>query len=122
MNAVPCLALIWACAAVLGLCPRDALSQSSPDRDPTTLAIQSELERIMAPDVATLQGVRIALREPVQNFYARRGFRAAWNQPPNAEQLRKALAESYDDGLDPADYHVPLLDKLSQQVSETNAT
>lgn len=123
MNAAPYLALIWTCAAVLGLCPSGAVSQSSTDdRDPTTLAIQSELERIMDPDVTSIQGARIALREPIQNFYTRRGFRAAWSHTPNAEQLRKALADSYDDGLDPADYHLPLLEKLSKQVSETGAT
>lgn len=123
MNAASCLAPIWICAAVLGLCPCGAFSQSpADDRDPTTLAIQSELERIMDPDVTSIQGARIALREPVQNFYAKRGFRAAWNQTSNAEQLRKALADSYEDGLDPADYHLPLLEKLSTQLSETGAT
>ena len=76
----------------------------------------------MHPDVTNIQGARIALREPIQEFYAKRGFRAAWSNAHNAEQLRKALADSYDDGLDPADYHLPLLEKLSQQLSDPGST
>lgn len=117
------LALIWICSAVVGLCPRGALSQESPDdRDPTALAIQAELDKLMHPDVTSIQGARIALRGPIQEFYAKRGFRAAWSKAHNAEQLRKALADSYDDGLDPADYHLPLLEKLSQQLNEAGST
>lgn len=122
MHAALRLTLIWICAAIAGLCPRGAVSQLSPDdRDPTAFAIQAELEKLMDPDVTSIQGARIALREPLQNFYAKRGFRAAWSHAPNAEQLRKALADSYDDGLDPADYHLPLLEKLSKQLSETDS-
>ena len=117
------LALIWICVAIVGLCPRCAVSQaSSDDRDPTALAIQAELDKLMDPEVTNIQGARIALREPIQEFYAKRGFRAAWSNAHNAEQLRKALADSYEDGLDPADYHLPLLEKLSQQLSEPGST
>ena len=117
------LALIWICVAVAGLCPHCAASQASPDdRDPTALAIQAELDKLMHPEVTSIQGAHIALREPIQEFYARRGFRPAWSNAHNAEQLRTALADSYDDGLDPADYHLPLLEKLAQQLSEPDST
>lgn len=99
------------------LFPRAAESQTGAD-DPVALAIADELETLLNPEVTSIRGARIALRDPIQEFYAQRGFRAAWNNPHNAEQLRKALADSYDDGLDPIDYHVPLLDKLSQQVAQ----
>ena len=123
MNAALLLALTWTCVTVLGLCPRITFSQSSSDdRDPTALAIQGELDKVMDTDVTSIRGARIALREPIQNFYAKRGFRAAWSQTANAKQLRKALADSYDDGLDPADYHLPILEKLSQELSEAGAT
>ena len=109
---------IWICAAVVALCPRSALSQVPPDEgDPTALAIQTEFDKLMDPGVTNIQGVRIAMREPIQEFYAKRGFRAAWSNARNAEQLRKALAASYDDGLNPTDYYLPLIEKLSQQVS-----
>ena len=117
------LALIGICAAVVALCPRCAVSQAPPDeRDATALAIQAEFDKLMDPEVTNIQGARIAMREPIQEFYAKRGFRAAWSNAHNAEQLRKALADSYEDGLNPADYHLPLIEKLSQQLSEPAST
>jgi murein L,D-transpeptidase YcbB/YkuD len=117
------LALISICAAVAALCPCSALSQSSPDdRDPIALAIRAEFENLAHSDAASIQGARIALREPIRKFYANRGFRAAWSHAPNAAQLRKALADSYDDGLDPADYHLAILEKLSTDVSDARST
>jgi L,D-transpeptidase YcbB len=117
------LPLIRICAAVIALCPCYAVSQTpSDDSDHTALAIQTELDKLMHPDVTSIQGARVALREPIQAFYSKRGFRPAWSNPHNAEQLRKALADSYNDGLDPADYHLPLLEKLSQQVLEPDST
>src|SRR6185295_8067859 len=46
----------------------------------------------------------------------------AWSNADNAAQLRKALADSYDDGLNPADYHLPLLEELSGQITQATAT
>jgi murein L,D-transpeptidase YcbB/YkuD len=118
MHAAICLPPIWICAAVLALCPRCALPQApSDERDPTALAIQAEFDKLMDPEVTSIQGARIAMREPIQEFYAKRGFRPAWSNTRNAEQLRKALAASYDDGLNPADYYLPLIEKLSQQLN-----
>lgn len=123
MHVVLRLAPVWIFAIVAGLYPRAALPQSSLDqRDPTALAIQAELEKLAHSDATGIQGARIALREPVQNFYAKRDFRAAWSHEPNARQLRQALADSYDDGLDPADYHLPLLEQLAKSSSAAGAT
>lgn len=105
------------CVAV-GLHPRPVAAQSAAS-DPVALAIESELDGLMSPDKNTIQGERIALVEPVHRFYAQRGFRPAWSSARNAEQLRRALADSYDDGLDPADYHLPLLEKLATQSTAT---
>ncbi|MET0987926.1 MAG: L,D-transpeptidase family protein [Steroidobacteraceae bacterium] len=110
------------CAA-FGLQSRAVLAEAgSPASDPVATAIETELDALMHPDVDTIQGARIALREPVQEFYVRRGFRPAWSNARNAEQLRRALADSVNEGLDPADYHLPLLEKLSQQVGQSTAT
>jgi L,D-transpeptidase YcbB len=103
----------------LGLLPR--LAQPQPD-DPVALAIATELEALMNPGVTAIHGTRLALQDQVQEFYARRGFRAAWGNASNAEQLRRALADSYADGLNPADYHLPALEELSTQVTQASAT
>jgi L,D-transpeptidase YcbB len=102
---------------VITLLPQSAASQSSPaGNEPVAQAIQAELDQLMSPEVDTIQGARIALREPVHEFYARRAFRPAWTDARNAQQLRKALADSVKDGLDPEDYHAAVLEKLAAQV------
>ncbi|HEY0685643.1 MAG TPA: L,D-transpeptidase family protein [Steroidobacter sp.] len=117
------LALTWFCAAVLGLYPCGAVSQSAPrERDPMSLAIETELEKLAHADATSIQGAPIALREPLQKLYAQRNFRAAWSHAANAEQLRRALADSYEDGLDPADYHLPLIEKLARQSNAEDST
>jgi L,D-transpeptidase YcbB len=117
------LLLISICVAFIVLSPRGAVSQVlSEDRDPVPVAIQAELDKLMDPDATDIRGARIALRELIQEFYTKRGFRPAWDNAHNAEQLLKALADSHDDGLDPADYHLPLLEKLSHQVSQAGST
>ena len=122
MRSVFRVLLIPIVCVAIGMHPRLMLAQTPADGDPVALAIQAQLDALMHPEEVEIQGARIALRELVQEFYSRREFRAAWSNARNAEQLRKALADSYDDGLDPADYHLRLLEKLSQQVAQPTAT
>jgi L,D-transpeptidase YcbB len=100
-----------------------ALAQPAPAQgDPLAQAIAAELDAWTTAAEPTIRGERIALAERVQEFYARRGFRAAWNNARNAEQLHRALAESYAEGLDPKDYHLPVLDELSAPIASALAT
>ena len=115
--------LTWIACIAVGLHARQVPAQApSADSDPVALAISAELDASMSPEATTIHGVRLALQAPVQEFYSRRGFRPAWSNPDNAAQLRMALADSYDDGLNPADYHLPLLEELSGQVGQSTAT
>ena len=94
-----------------------ALAQPAPtDDDPLAPAIAAELDALTTAAEPAIHGERIAFTERLQEFYTRRGFRAAWNNTHNAEQLHRALAESYEEGLDPKDYHLPLLSELSTQI------
>src|SRR5688572_20585999 len=123
MNNTARVVLIWIACIALGLQAR-ALTAQAPaaDSDPVGLAIAAELDASMSPEATTIHGTRLALQAVVQEFYSRRGFRAAWSNPDNAAQLRKALADSYEDGLNPADYHLPLLEALSGQITQSTAT
>ena len=108
---------------VITLLSQLAAAQNPPaDTEPVAQAIQAELDRLMSPDVDAIQGARIALRDPVHEFYAGRAFRPAWTRARSAQQLRKALADSVNDGLDPGDYHAAVIEKLAAQVSQTDAT
>ncbi len=90
--------------------------------DPMVTAIEAQVGALMDPEGHTIRGARIALPELIQEFYARRGFGPAWSDPALANELRKALADSYHDGLDPADYHLPLLKQLAVEVDSPQAT
>jgi murein L,D-transpeptidase YcbB/YkuD len=122
MRRFPGAAAIWMLALTLGWQLAIAAADAPAENDPVAMAIASELGALMSPDVTTIHGARIALQERVHEFYARRGFRPAWNNVRNAGQLRRALADSYEDGLDPDDYHLPLLKELSSEVSRPAAT
>jgi murein L,D-transpeptidase YcbB/YkuD len=110
--------LLW----FAGMCCWLPAVAAPADADPVAAAIGAELDALMGPDVTTIQGAHIALGDRVRDFYSRREFRAAWTNAQSQQQLLRALADSYDDGLNPADYHLPLLQKLSQQVAAPGAT
>lgn len=90
--------------------------------DPVAVAISAELDALMNPGTTAIQGVQIALGERVGEFYSRRAFQPAWTNASTTQQLLKALRDSRDDGLDPADYHLPLLQQLAGQVAQPTAT
>jgi L,D-transpeptidase YcbB len=119
------VALLWiAGVAASCIAPLILAQPAAVDGDPLARAIAAELDAwtTAAEAEPTIHGARIALPERVQEFYTRRGFRAAWNSARNAEQLQRALAESYQEGLDPKDYHLPLLEDLAGQIARGAAT
>jgi murein L,D-transpeptidase YcbB/YkuD len=111
-----------ALSAALALAPAFPQQPAAAPGDPTATAIAAELEALMSPEPAPIQGVHIALQEIVQSFYARRGFRPAWGNAKNAGELRRALADSAADGLDPADYELELLGRLAREIDGPGAT
>lgn len=112
-----------ACAAAFLLPPQAARSQESGAvSDPVAMAIAAELEALMSPDVDSVHGTRIAFRDLLQQFYARRAFRPAWADAGNAAELRRAVADSAADGLSPEDYFLPLLEDLARQLRDPAAT
>ena len=92
------------------------------DADPVATAIAAELDALMNPDVVAIRGARIAMGDQLREFYSRRDFRAAWTTTDSQRQLLQALADTYGDGLDPADYHIALLRQLATQVRAPGAT
>ena len=108
--------------AALAIAP-PTLAQAPPTlTDPVAMAIATELESLMSPEPAPILGVNIALQELIQSFYARRAFRPAWGDARNAAELRRALADSAADGLDPADYELDLLTRLGRELDGPAAT
>jgi murein L,D-transpeptidase YcbB/YkuD len=105
-----------------GACAALPAAAAPADADQVAMAIGAELDALMNPDVTSIHGAQIALGDRLRDFYSRRGFRAVWTSAQPQQQLLKALADSYDDGLNPADYYLPLLQQLSPQVVAPEAT
>ena len=95
---------------------------AAADADPVATAISAELDALMSPDITTIHGASIAWSDRLREFYSRREFRPAWTRTQSQQQLLRALVDSFDDGLNPADYHLPLLQDLSAQVAVPGAT
>ncbi len=102
--------------------PASEPAAAAPRNEAVAVAIAAELEALMNPEVNTVHGASVVMQERIQEFYARRGFHPAWDNPRNASELQRALADSANDGLDPADYHLPLLQDLSGQLTQASAT
>ena len=112
-----------ACAAALMLSLQAVRAQTTGTiADPIATAIAAELDALMAPEVHSIQGTHIAFRELLQDFYARRAFRPAWGDAQNSAELRRAIADSAADGLNPTDYFLPLLEDLARQGQGPAAT
>lgn len=112
-----------ACAAAFMLPLQAVRSQATETiADPVATAIAAELDALMAQEVDSIQGTRISFRELLQDFYARRAFRPAWGDAQNVADLRRAVVDSAADGLNPADYFLPLLEDLAQQARGPAAT
>ncbi len=115
-GAMPAAALTAALAAQ----PAEA-QPAGPVADPVATAIVTELDALMDPAGGGILGARIAFRDLVQEFYARRAFRPAWDDERNASELRRAIADSASDGLNPEDYFLTLLEELSLQARAPGA-
>ena len=112
------VACAWAAFAATPVAAQPAGAIS----DPVATAIAAELDTLMAAEVDSIQGTKIAFRDLLQEFYARRAFRPAWGDAQNAADLRRAVADSAADGLNPADYFLPLLDDYARPTSGPAAT
>ena len=74
-------------------------------------AIRVEIEQLRDPEVLTTGGVEIAATDLVAEVYERRGFAPAWAETARVESLLAAVRATYDDGLDPEDYHRSLIEE-----------
>src|SRR5262245_54701703 len=92
-----------------------AHAQTPPAPDPVAAALQTQVEALNSGDTGAL-GTAVAWRERLYEFYAHRSFKAAWTDVEATAQLRRAIEESRTDGLDPNDYHLPMLVELESEV------
>ena len=71
--------------------------------------LRQRLETLQQDPDATLAGEHIAATAFLSQFYARRGFRPAWNTPAKVHELIAVIESIEDEGLSPGDYHFDAL-------------
>ena len=103
MASLPALLLL--AGATLALAQGRALAQS-PE-------LQAQVEALVESGPLEIQGARIAHPKLIHAFYTQRSFRPAWSDAHKASELRRAVKDSVADGLDPADYHLAVLEQLA---------
>jgi murein L,D-transpeptidase YcbB/YkuD len=80
-----------------------------------TEAIHERVQLVRAGKPLVIHGDPIASRQILPRFYERRGFKAAWRMEV-LEQLQRAIEHSFDEGLNPDDYHRRALSEVARKV------
>jgi murein L,D-transpeptidase YcbB/YkuD len=60
----------------------------------------------------SVDGVELFSQVELPQFYTYRGFELAWRDKVNKNDLIESLESSFDEGLDPADYHLEKIKEL----------
>ncbi len=74
--------------------------------------IEQSIESIRANPPAQLSGDTIASPMLLPEMYDQRAFQSLWGNAAMVEALLEAIRHSEDDGLNPQDYHLAVLDRL----------
>ncbi len=70
------------------------------------------LESKIANKPISFNGIVLYSQNELQSFYSDRNFELAWKEKKDREDLLESLRLSYDEGLDPSDYHLEKIEKL----------
>lgn len=103
--------LSWATAA-------EARAQTTP----LSAAIEARVATTVNQGELSIRGQAIAATSVIADFYTRRGFAPAWTDPRNVDDLLRAIVDSADDGLSPADYHLAMLAQMRSEMRLPDTT
>jgi L,D-transpeptidase YcbB len=90
---------VYACALAVVWFGASAAAQEVDE------AIRVRVEQLRATGTLEARGVGVASRQLLPRLYESRAFAPAWTSPAQIDSLLEVLAESYEEGLDPEDYH-----------------
>lgn len=89
-----------------------ALAASPVAAQPITETLRLRVEQLHDGGASSIRGARLLRRDAVAHFFQRRGFEPAWRIPVASDQIRRAIVEIDQDGLNPAEYHLAAIDAL----------
>jgi murein L,D-transpeptidase YcbB/YkuD len=87
-------------------------SQAHLAPEPVGEALRSRVEHLHEGGAASVRGVTLLRRDAVSHFFQARGFKPVWAVPSASGQIRRAIRDIAQDGLNPGDYHLGALDAL----------
>ena len=99
-----------------------AYAQDATPADSAAAAMRDQIQALVDTEGAEVRGATIAWVEWIHGFYANRSFRPAWTDAGSSRDLLRAIEDSRLDGLDPGDYHLPLLRQLAKEASAPAAS
>ena len=85
--------------------------------EPAEEHIRQYSEAILEGGDGLIAGQRIAATTLLPAFYAQRGFQPAWSDPRRFQELLEVLRGAERHGLNPADYHYPILSTWPDDAS-----
>lgn len=98
----------------------------APDAGAQTTALSAAIEARLSTATSlaelSIRGQPIAAAAVIADFYTRRGFAPAWTDPRNVDDLLRAIVDSVDDGLEPADYHLTTLAQMRPAMQRPGTT
>jgi len=112
MDTRPLRLALWLAAMLVAAC---AFGQATPGAvDPVGEAIRERVDHVrylIEHDHRdhSIRGDRLVLGDVVARYYESQQFTPRWRDARRLDLLIAALADTYDDGLDPADYHIGAL-------------
>jgi len=82
---------------------------SAHAQDAVSEQIRKHSESMLQNEGGVVSGQKIAAVTVLPEFYAARGYRPAWSDPARFQEVLKVLQGSESHGLNPEDYHYPML-------------
>lgn len=99
---------LLAAALLSSAFPQAGLSQENPVQE----AIQNEVQQLEQAGALKIRNENIDSIKLLPAFYEKRGFSPAWTNEAAGDQLIEAIKSIDQDGLNPADYHLDLIESL----------
>jgi murein L,D-transpeptidase YcbB/YkuD len=109
-------AMLIVVALSIGLAHAQDVPAPPPPVPSASSELQTQVEALLESGPFEIHGAHIAYPSVIYAFYAQRAFRPAWSNAHTASELRRALKDSEADGLDPRDYHLPVLEQLTNSA------
>ena len=92
-------------------------------QEPTIEALmQSKVLPEDPQEAVIVDGIQLFSQTELPKFYTNRDFEPAWNSTKNKKDLIESLESSFDEGLDPQDYHLEKIKNLLEKSRKGKLT